>query len=134
MNPLQDIMLKALIVDDEDSLRKLLVMRFEQEGFKVLSADNGKDGLRIAEEEKPHVIILDIIMPQMHGFEVVQKIRQNPALDKTVVVMTSAKSYKPDIDAARRLGADDYCVKPTDFDDLLTVVRRHMKQRAGISA
>ena len=126
--------LKALIVDDEDSLRKLLVMRFEQEGFKVISADNGKEGLRLAEEEKPHVVILDIIMPQMHGFEVIQKIRQNPALDKTVVVMTSAKSYKPDIDAARRLGADDYCVKPTDFDDLLNVVRRHMKQRAGISS
>ena len=125
--------LKALVVDDEDSLRKLLVLRFEQEGFSVLSADNGKDGLRIAEEEKPQVIILDIIMPQMHGFEVIQKIRQNPALDKTVVVMTSAKSYKPDIDAARRLGADDYCIKPTDFDDLIDVVRRHMKQRAGIS-
>ena len=108
-------------------------MRFEQEGFSVLSADNGKDGLRLAEEEKPQVIILDIIMPQMHGFEVIQKIRQNPALDKTVVVMTSAKSYKPDIDAARRLGADDYCIKPTDFDDLIDVVRRHMKQRAGIS-
>ena len=125
--------LKALVVDDEDSLRRLLVMRFEQEGFSVLSADNGKDGLRLAEEEKPQVIILDIIMPQMHGFEVIQKIRQNPALDKTVVVMTSAKSYKPDIDAARRLGADDYCIKPTDFDDLIDVVRRHMKQRAGIS-
>lgn len=125
--------LKALVVDDEDSLRRLLVLRFEQEGFSVSSADNGKDGLRIAEEEKPHVIILDIIMPQMHGFEVIQKIRQNPALDKTVVVMTSAKSYKPDIDAARRLGADDYCIKPTDFDDLVDVVRRHMKQRAGIS-
>lgn len=126
--------LKALVVDDEESLRRLLVLRFEQEGFSVLSADNGKDGLRIAEEEKPQVIILDIIMPQMHGFEVIQKIRQNPALDKTVVVMTSAKSYKPDIDAARRLGADDYCIKPTDFDDLIDVVRRHMKQRAGISA
>jgi len=125
--------LKALVVDDEDSLRRLLVLRFEQEGFSVLSADNGKDGLRIAEEEKPQVIILDIIMPQMHGFEVIQKIRQNPALDKTVVVMTSAKSYKPDIDAARRLGADDYCIKPTDFDDLIDVVRHHMKQRAGIS-
>ena len=125
--------LKALIVDDEDSLRKLLVMRFEQEGFKVFSADNGKDGLRLAEEERPQVIILDIIMPHMHGFEVIQKIRQNSSLDKSVVIMTSAKSYKPDIDAARRLGADDYCVKPTDFDDLMNVVRRHMKQRAGIS-
>ncbi len=125
--------LKALIVDDEDSLRKLMILRFEQEGFDVLSADNGKDGLRLAEAEQPHVVILDIIMPGMHGFEVVQKIRNNPSLDKTVVVMTSAKSYKPDIDAAMRLGADDYCVKPTDFDELLNVVRHHLQHRSGIS-
>jgi len=125
--------LKALIVDDEDSLRKLMVLRFQQEGFNVLSADNGKDGLRLAEEEKPHVIILDIIMPAMHGFEVIQKIRENHALDKTVVVMTSAKSYKPDIDAAKRMGADDYCIKPTDFDELLDIVRHHLQQRSGIS-
>ncbi len=126
--------LKALIVDDEDSLRRLMVLRFEQEGFNVLSADNGKDGLRLAEQEKPHVVILDIIMPGMHGFEVIQKIRSNPGLDKTVVVMTSAKSYKPDIDAARKLGADDYCIKPTDFDELLNVVRHHLQHRSGITA
>ncbi|HLA68710.1 MAG TPA: response regulator [Bacteroidota bacterium] len=126
--------LKALIVDDEDSLRKLMVLRFEQEGFSVISADNGKDGLMLAEQEKPHVVILDIIMPGMHGFEVIQKIRSNPELDKTVVVMTSAKSYKPDIDAARKLGADDYCIKPTDFDELLNVVRHHLQHRSGISA
>src|SRR3990172_12688703 len=126
--------IKALIVDDEDSLRKLMVLRFEQEGFNVISADNGKDGLMLAEQEKPHVVILDIIMPGMHGFEVIQKIRSNPELDKTVVVMTSAKSYKPDIDAARKLGADDYCIKPTDFDELLNVVRHHLQHRSGISA
>ena len=126
--------LKALIVDDEDSMRKLMVLRFEQEGFSVISADNGKDGLKLAEEEKPHVVILDIIMPGMHGFEVIQKIRSNPELDRTVVVMTSAKSYKPDIDAARKLGADDYCIKPTDFDELLNVVRHHLQHRSGISA
>lgn len=125
--------IKALIVDDEDSLRKLMVLRFEQEGFNVISADNGKDGLRLAEEEKPQVVILDILMPGMHGFEVIQRIRSNPALDKTVVVMTSAKSYKPDIDAARKLGADDYCIKPTDFDELMNVVRHHLQHRSGIT-
>jgi DNA-binding response OmpR family regulator len=88
----------------------------------------------LAEEEKPHVVILDIIMPGMHGFEVVQKIRSNPTLDKTVVVMTSAKSYKPDIDAAKKLGADDYCIKPIDFDELLNVVRHHLQHRLGISS
>lgn len=125
--------LTALIIDDEDSLRKLMVMRFEQEGFQVLSANNGDDGLKLAEEKKPHVIFLDIIMPGLHGFEVLQKVRQNPELDRTVVIMTSAKSYKPDIDAARKLGADDYCVKPADFDELVAKVDLFLKSRAGIS-
>jgi len=124
---------KALIVDDEDSLRKLLIMRFEQEGYQVFWAANGKDGLQLAEQEKPDVVILDIIMPGLHGFEVLQRIRNNPALDKTAVIMTSAKSYKPDIEAAKKLGADDYCVKPTDFEDLIVVVGNRLKQRSGTS-
>jgi len=128
-----DKKLKALIIDDEDSLRKLMVMRFEQEGFSVLSAGNGDDGWKIAEEEKPHVVILDIIMPGLHGFEVLQRIRQSSALDRTVVIMTSAKSYKPDIEAAKRLGADDYCIKPADFDELVLTVTNHLKLRAGIT-
>lgn len=123
----------ALIVDDEDSLRKLMVMRFEQEGFRVLSAGNGNDGWTLAEKEKPDVVILDIIMPGLHGFEVLQRIRQNPTLDQTVVVMTSAKSYKPDIEAAKKMGADDYCIKPADFDELVATVANHLKLRAGIS-
>lgn len=123
----------ALIVDDEDSLRKLMVMRFEQEGFRVLSAGNGNDGWTLAEKEKPDVVILDIIMPGLHGFEVLQRIRQNPMLDQTVVVMTSAKSYKPDIEAAKKMGADDYCIKPADFDELVATVANHLKLRAGIS-
>ncbi|MEX2116702.1 MAG: response regulator [Bacteroidota bacterium] len=125
--------LTALIVDDEDALRKLLVLRFEQEGFRVISANNGDDGLKLAEKEIPHVVILDIIMPGLHGFEVVQRIRQNPALDRTVVIMTSAKSYKPDIEAAKKLGADDYCIKPADFDELMVMVVTQLKRRAGIS-
>jgi DNA-binding response OmpR family regulator len=126
--------LTALIVDDEDSLRKLMVMRFEQEGYHVLSADNGDDGLRLAEQERPDVVILDIIMPGLHGFEVVQRIRSNPALNRTVVIMTSAKSYKPDIEAARKLGADDYCIKPADFDELVLNVQTHLKKRrSGVS-
>ncbi len=125
--------IKVLVVDDEEPLRRILALRFEQEGFNVLTAANGADAVKLAEEQHPHAIVLDIIMPGMHGFEVVQQVRSIPSLSKTVVVMTSAKSYKPDIDAARKLGADDYCVKPTDFDDLLSRIRKHLKTRAGIS-
>lgn len=125
--------LKVLVVDDEEPLRKLLALRFEQEGFDVVTAGNGADAVKLAEKERPHAVVLDIIMPGMHGFEVVRQIRSIPSLSKTVVVMTSAKSYKADIDAAKKLGADDYCVKPTDFEDLLSRIRMHLKHRAGIA-
>lgn len=125
--------LKVLVVDDEEALRKILALRFEQEGFDVVTAGNGVDAVKLAEEERPHAVVLDIIMPGMHGFEVVKQIRSIPSLSKTVVVMTSAKSYKADIDAAKKLGADDYCVKPTDFEDLLSRIRKHLKHRAGIA-
>jgi DNA-binding response OmpR family regulator len=128
-----DKKLTALIIDDEDSLRKLMVMRFEQEGFRVISAANGDDGWSLVGQEKPDVVILDIIMPGLHGFEVLQKIRQDSRFDNVVVVMTSAKSYKPDIEAAKKLGADDYCIKPADFDELVLTVTNHLKLRAGIT-
>ena len=125
--------LKVLVVDDEEPLRKILALRFEQEGFDVVTAGNGADAVKLAEEERPHAVVLDIIMPGMHGFEVVKQIRRIPSLSKTVVIITSAKSYKADIDAAKKLGADDYCVKPTDFDDLVSRIRKHLKHRAGIA-
>jgi len=121
---------KLLVVDDEELVRKMVTLWFEREGFSVISADNGTDGLRLAIEQQPDVILLDIIMPGLHGFEVCKKIREQPQLSKTVVIITSARSYKPDIDKAKELGADDYVIKPSDSGNLLKIVTRHLSKTA----
>ncbi len=126
--------MRVLIVDDEDFLRQFYAMGFEREGWTVLHADNGIDGLRIAEEEKPDLILLDIVMPGMHGFEVCKRLRENPALNRTPIIITSAKSYKPDVDKALQLGADEYVVKPVEFDELFKISLGHLHKRAGATA
>ncbi len=117
---------KLLVVDDEELIRKMVALWFEREGFFVLTADNGTEGLRLAIAEKPDVVLLDIMMPGLHGFEVCRKIREQPQLANTIVIFTSAKSYKPDIDKAKELGANDYLIKPTDSAKLLSVVNKHL--------
>lgn len=117
---------KVLLVDDEDFFRTIIAHGFEREGFTVLTADNGLDGLALAEKEKPELAILDIVMPGLHGFELCKKIRQNPQLSKTVIIMMSAKSYKPDIEKAKELGAAEYIIKPIEFDGLLDVVKKYL--------
>lgn len=117
---------RILVVDDEELVRKMVTLWFEREGFSVITADNGMDGLRLAIEEKPDVVLLDIMMPGLHGFEVCKKIREQPQLSKTIIIMTSARSYKPDLDKAKELGADDYVVKPSDSGNLLQTVNKHL--------
>jgi CheY-like chemotaxis protein len=98
-------------------------------GFTILEADNGLDGLAIAEAEKPELILLDLIMPGMHGFAVCKQLRQNPVFNKTTIIITSSKSYKPDIDKALELGADAYVIKPVEFDELFQIANEKMVQR-----
>ncbi|MBI3005874.1 MAG: response regulator [Ignavibacteriales bacterium] len=122
---------KLLVVDDEELVRKMVSLWFEKEGFSVISAENGTEGLRLAIQEKPDVVLLDIMMPGLHGFEVCKRIREQPSLAKTVIIMTSARSYKPDLDKAKELGANDYVVKPSDSANLLTTVNKHLAKVVG---
>ncbi len=121
--------LKVLIIDDEDSLRKIVAHAFSDRGHTVVTADNGSDGLQMATKERPDIVILDLIMPGLNGFEVCRRIREDSALDRTVVIITSAKSYKPDIDKAKELGADAFVVKPADVDDLLSIANETFTKR-----
>ncbi len=123
---------KVLIIDDEDFLRSFYSHYFVKNGFIVLEADNGLDGVAVAEAEKPELILLDLIMPGMHGFAVCKQLRENPALDKTTIIITSSKSYKPDIDKALELGADAYVIKPVEFDELFQIANEKMVQRLRV--
>lgn len=120
---------KVLIVDDEEFFRALVGNGFEREGFAVLQADNGQDAVEIASTELPELILLDLVMPRLLGFEVCQMLRKDERFTNTAIIIMSAKSYKPDMDKAAELGADGYIVKPFDFPDLMTLVREHMNKR-----
>jgi DNA-binding response OmpR family regulator len=124
---------KVLIVDDEDFFRALVANGFEREGFTVLQADNGEDAIEVASTELPDVILLDLVMPRLLGFEVCQMLRKDQRFARTAIVIMSAKSYKPDMDKAAELGADAYVVKPFEFSDLMTVARENMNKRKNAS-
>ncbi|MDP2886716.1 MAG: response regulator [Ignavibacteria bacterium] len=120
---------RVLIVDDEEFLRKMIVMGFERDGFTVFQADNGEDAVKIAGQELPELILLDLVMPRLLGFEVCQILRNDQRFSKTAIIIMSAKSYKPDIDKAAELGADAYVVKPFEMAEMLKTARENMDKR-----
>ena len=120
-----------LVIDNDEGLLELLSFVFQSRGFTVLSARQGTAGIALAQAHRPAVIICDIIMDDMHGFEVLRRLRADPELARAIVVMISAKSYKPDIDRAREMGADDYVVKPFHPDELVSRVDRLRADRAA---
>jgi DNA-binding response OmpR family regulator len=124
---------KVLIVDDEDLFRSLVARGFEREGYTVVQADNGEDAVEMASSELPDLILLDLVMPRLLGFEVCQMLRKDQRFTKTAIIIMSAKSYKPDMDKAAELGADAYVVKPFDFPELISLARDHMNKRANAS-
>jgi len=124
---------KVLIVDDEDFFRKMIVMGFERDGFTVVQADNGEDAVKMAGIEMPDLILLDLVMPRLLGFEVCSMLRQDPRFEHTAIIIMSAKSYKPDMDKAAELGADAYVVKPFELPDLIKAAHQHMENRKKIS-
>ncbi len=115
-----------LVIDNDEALAELESLYFTDQGYTVYTAFDGDVGVKLALQHKPAAIICDLIMGEMHGFDVLRTLRAHPDMKQTVVIMTSAKAYKPDIDRARELGATDYVVKPFRTDELLAIVERHL--------
>lgn len=120
-----------LIIDNDGSLVAFLAFFFEDKGFTVYTANDGTDGIALARQHRPQLIISDMMMGQKHGFDVLQELRADPELARTVIIIMSAKSYKSDIDRARALGATEYVVKPFKTEELFELVRRHLGGAAG---
>ena len=99
---------KIVIVDDDADIRRLAELRLRLAGFNVLTAEDGEAGLTLIRAEKPRVVILDLMMPKMHGYAVCQAVRSDASLQGTYIIVTSAKTYTGDIRKATELGADLY--------------------------
>ena len=115
-----------LIIENDEALLDVTAFHFSEQGWEVHTAPDGHLGVELALKHKPAAIICDIIMGEMHGFDVLRALRADPATKNTVIVMTSAKAYKPDIDRALELGATAYVVKPFRTDELFALVEKHL--------
>ncbi|MBL7185867.1 MAG: response regulator [Phycisphaerae bacterium] len=110
---------RILVVDDEPDCLSIIQCRLEWCHYEVISAGNGAEALRVAEDEKPDLILLDTNMPVMNGLDVLERMRKNPALRDTPVIMVTALCERQYIDAASAYGIADYVTKPVDFTSLL---------------
>lgn len=113
---------KVLIVDDDPSISKLLSMALSSEGYEVYEALNGIKGYKVARREKPDVVLLDIMMPEVDGFEVFRRIKLDPTTNGIPVLFVSAKSSEEDVNKGLSMGADGYITKPFAISYLLDKV------------
>lgn len=122
----------VLLVEDEPAQREVLVYNLGAEGFDVITADNGEDGLLLVEENHPDLIILDWMIPQLSGLEVCRRLKLNPKTCQIPVIMLSARAE--DLDRVRGLetGADDYVVKPYSVIEFTARVKAHIR-RANVA-
>lgn len=115
---------KILVVDDEKELVKLITFHLTIAGYDVLSANNGIEALEICETEKPALIILDIMLPRIDGWEVCRRLKQNPRTSNIPIIMLSALSEVDDKLKGFDLGTDDYVTKPFSPRELVVRVKR----------
>ena len=117
---------KILLVEDEEILIDLLQKKLTQEGYEISIAKDGEEGLKTMSELKPDLILLDIIMPKMGGFEVMEEMAKSPELKKIPVIVISNSGQPVEIDKAQQLGAKDWLIK-TEFDPQ-EVIEKVVKQ------
>jgi CheY-like chemotaxis protein len=109
----------VLVVDDDPVIQKLLQVNFEMEGYIVLTASDGLEGLERARADRPDIIVCDIMMPRMDGLEVTRALKGDPDTAGIPIMLLSAKAQQADVAAGQATGADDYVTKPFDPLDLL---------------
>jgi len=115
-------MAKVIVIEDEEELRQLIIEELKDAGHETIEADNGVDGLEAIVAESPDVIISDIGMPRMDGYQLRQKLKEMPKHGPTPFVFLSALAFQQAVDKGMNVGADDYMTKPVNFDDLLTKI------------
>lgn len=101
----------VLIVDDDDFLLEMYALKFKEAGFEVSIAQTGREAIEKTKEIHPDIVLLDIVLPEKDGFEVLQEIKNTGAEKKPMVIMLTNLGQKDDTDRSMRLGADDYIVK-----------------------
>ncbi|MCC5899493.1 MAG: response regulator [Phormidium sp. BM_Day4_Bin.17] len=118
--------LTVLLVDDKPQNRMLLTNLLHPLGFQILDADNGAEGFEIAKRHCPDVIITDLVMPILDGFEMMRQIRQTPQLEGVKIIASSASVFERDRHFSTTAGSDDFLPRPIEFDRLLLLLEQHL--------
>jgi DNA-binding response OmpR family regulator len=114
------------IVDDDPDVRELVEYKLVQNGHEVLSATNGQDALVLVPDAKPALLLLDVMMPGLSGFDVLSQLRANPATRALPIIMLTAKAQDADAERGFALGANDYMLKPFSPRELLNRINAQL--------
>lgn len=119
---------RILVIEDEGDLREVVAYNLSREGYRVSAAAGGRAGLERAEREQPDLIVLDLMLPDMDGLEVCRRIRRNPKIAATRIVMLTAKAEESDVVLGLGVGADDYLTKPFGVKELIARVQAVLRR------
>ena len=122
---------KILAVDDEKFIVRLVQVTLERQGYQVITASDGKEALEKVDSEKPDLVVLDVMMPYMDGFEVLQTLRRNPGTRDIPVIMLTAKAQDADVFRGWQSGVDCYLTKPFNPLELVSFVNRIFQSMDG---
>lgn len=125
-------MTKILVIDDDTAINELVKINLELQGYKVLQAYNGVEGFALAKQEQPALIILDVMMPEVDGYTVAQRIRQCAEIEETPIIMLTALSELDNKVEGFNLGVDDYLTKPFEIEELIVRTRALLKRTKKI--
>jgi len=125
---------RILIVDDEPDLRTVLRFGLEADGFEVLEAADGEQGLRAAREERPDLMVLDLMLPKLDGYKVCRSLKFDERFRRMPIVILSARSGDHDRQLALSMGADVYVTKPYDMRGLVAVIREKLADSGRAAA
>jgi two-component system, cell cycle response regulator DivK len=122
-------MTKILLVEDNELNRDMLSRRLQRRGFEVVNAVNGQEGLEMAHSEAPELILMDISLPIMDGWEATRNIKKSPKMRSTPIIALTAHAMVGDREKSLEAGCDDYDTKPIDFQRLLQKMKILMEKR-----
>ncbi len=115
---------KILIADDNENIRDALTYLLEDEGYQLRLAKDGAEAIIITREFRPDVLFLDIMMPEINGYDVCRTIKSDPGLKDTYIIMLTAKGQVAEQEKGRQVGADEYIVKPFSPMEILTKIKK----------
>jgi DNA-binding response OmpR family regulator len=118
-----------LVADDEEDVRELVAYRLTRSGYEVIGAVDGEEAFRLATEHVPDLMVLDVMMPRLDGYELTRRVRAEESLRLVPVILLTARSQETDVSRGFEVGADDYLRKPFNPDELVARVRAVLGRR-----